>query len=364
MALHPRHEMLLLWMLAWTVPMVGYAQSLPACETPDVIRVVGEDHPLYRIEDARVDGARIVVLTQPSPAVHVFDDRTYAAWGEEGDGPGEVQNPRALTMAGEQIRVLDLRPGASRIITYTSDGTPVGTTSIRDPTLVSTFDQMVDTVLVEGSAFRSPERTLVRITPDGRERIRTFHGAEKVRITAEQGPMQSMRVDEPFASHPQWTLTARGQLAFWEPGRQAIDLFTLQGDPVGRIPLSSRPSIPVEPEDRAAWVERTFSPDASLFGVQDPYRGIRDKALNVVDFPETYPAVLEMKPDPTEGIWVLRAHKHTGQIWTLEQRNENNHTLCLPAGRELLDVGNRYLAVHAISNRGVETIEIYDKPGE
>ncbi|HEX6937935.1 MAG TPA: hypothetical protein VF158_00885, partial [Longimicrobiales bacterium] len=59
------------------------------------------------------------------------------------------------------------------------------------------------------------------------------------------------------------------------------------------------------------------------------------------------------------GLWVLRAEKFAGEVWSLIDRNAEPVTLSMPGGRQVLAFGDEYVAAKVVDADGVETIELY-----
>ena len=336
------------------------------------LRVLGVDEspaiakkvPLYRVRDVAFAADQVIVLTAPEPSIHVFDlaGRSRSrAWGREGKGPGELENPVAMTAIGDFVHVLDLVPGAPRVVTFTLSGESVRTTVVSGVELGVTLSAVGDELIVETAEFRGRNRKLVRVAqPDAA--LTEFMRPEQIQLVSDEGPMQSLRVAPPFAAQPHWTVLQGAGVALWPGEGQHITVLPLRGGDTLVIELPER-SYPLTAADQARWIERTFPADAEVFGIRDAYRGLRKAARERIQFPDVFPPVLRLESDSRGGLWVLRADRATGQVWTLIEAGVETLTLVGPPGRDLVAFGARMLAATTVDENGVELIEIYERPG-
>jgi len=328
------------------------------------LRVLGVDEPLYRVRDVVFAADQVIVLTAPEPSIQVFDitGRSRSrSWGREGKGPGELENPVAMTVIGDFVHVLDLVPGAPRVVTFTLTGEAVRTTVASGVELGVALSAVDDELIIETAELRGRTRKLVRVAqPDAA--LLEFVRPEQIQLVSDEGPMQSLRVTPPFAAQPHWTVLQGAGVAFWPGEGQHIAVLPLHGGDTLVIELSKR-AYPLTAADQARWIERTFPVDAEVFGIRDAYRGLRKAARERIQFPDAFPPVLRLDSDSRGGLWVLRADRASGQVWTLIEAGIETLTLVGPPGRDLVAFGARMLATTAVDENGVELIEIYERPG-
>lgn len=339
----------------------------PAVEGPirlsGPVRTFGVDHPLYQIRDAALEGETLFVLTSPEPSVHVFrvdSPASYRAWGSEGSGPGELSNPKALIARSEIVHVLDMVPGKNRVNTYSWEGGLLRVSPISGIQIAYDFALIDGSFLVEAGNFGDRMHVIYRMDPNRGEMEAVAHvenQAPQVRLEPGDGPIRSYTIHLPFSAQPRWAATPAA-LAIWPGYGSDIQLLSLSGNTVGTVHIPDG-GIPVDAKDRDVWLDRTFPLHGELFGVRNPYRELRNEVRNTVRFPDTFPPALRIEPAVGGGLWVLRAEKFAGEVWSLIDRNAEPVTLSMPGGRQVLAFGDEYVAAKVVDADGVETIELY-----
>jgi hypothetical protein len=130
----------------WTVPVpsgtrvVEYAH-VPHDERTERLEIVEDlviggdpDDPnqtFYRVEDLAVDATgNVYVLERGNKSVRVFDQRGryLRTFGSEGQGPGELQDPHGIIVAGDAVVVPDM--GNGRVNRWSLDGEYIGTSTM------------------------------------------------------------------------------------------------------------------------------------------------------------------------------------------------------------------------------------------
>jgi hypothetical protein len=78
-------------------------------------------HTLFQVKAAAVRSQGVAVLTEPSPAVHMFREGQYDAWGRRGGGPAEFASPADIAWSEDAILVLDV--GHRKLVSFDEAGT-------------------------------------------------------------------------------------------------------------------------------------------------------------------------------------------------------------------------------------------------
>jgi hypothetical protein len=215
-------------------------------------------------------------------------------------------------------------------------------------------------IIGEAAPFGSTHRSLFRLDQPRRPIIE-FEIPAPIQVISDQGPLHRLRVQPPFAPQPRWTITSTGEIAFW-PGTGAdIRLLAVSGQPAGSLALPPE-RIAVHTADRRIWLQNTFPPGETLFGIQDAYRGLRAAAERSVSFPPHFPPVLRLLPDPAGGVWVLRAQRADGEIWTLLRQGQQPRSIAGPGERAIVAFGRDVIVMQTRSRDDVEIIELYARP--
>lgn len=246
----------------------------------------------------------IYVLDRQVPALRVYaPDGTYLdTWGREGEGPGEYEQPRALSVRSD-ARVLVRDPGAGRILVFGPDGRAEDTWTIRGsfstsrPLYLDRDDNAYYTLLLDPEVGISEWRFgLVRITPDGAfaDTLRpptTDWEAPYVEASSENSVS---RTSVPFSPRDEWHYSPLGYFVFGLSTRYALELHR-PDQPVLRIEKEHEP-VPVQPDEAAQRRDRITRNFRENFGTWR-WNG---------------PSIPDEKP-PYRSFWV----DHDGRIWVM-----------------------------------------------
>lgn len=337
--------------MCWVVP-----GALVAQDVPELLRVHGDLHHeiLVSVKAAEWTSGGVAVLTDPEPAVHLFEQDGYARWGRRGGGPAELASPIDLAGHGSSLIVLDA--GHRKLVTFREDGGFVEMRGLGDwANRIFLMDG--DTILGQFAPM-DPARSVVRLAGEARDTIIAYSTSDRViRLEAPGAP--SLTLAEPFTAQPQWTVLPERLLAFWTPSTGHIRLIDFDGGERARLqPVG--PTYPVSHEDQEVWLASAIPED---FMGQRVFEPLRSQARDVVTFPRSFPAVMELQGDPSGGIWIRKSAEGSGQVWYFLRRDgEEAGSIRLPPGRRLLKVGTKEFAVLSEDDLGVERMEIYRRP--
>jgi len=324
---------------------------------PEPAYTYGSDHTLYRIEDVDLESDTVYVLTQPEPAVHVFERGDFSeSWGKEGRGPGELTNPRSLGTNRNRIVVANMRP--NRILWFSPSGTLKKEATIRSG-LLTDIEFKSEEVVAQTEEFRGSMVTLAHVSSsDHTERLVSFQSGPSVEIEPSVGP--SLTLPAPFQSRTVWTLLENRRIARVEKGSRKVHVKDFHGETLQtlRIPEGA---YDVREEDGRAWIYRQLNPQTLAFGQEDPFRKTREEALETLDFPDRYPPALKILSDAKQGVWVLRADRKQGQIWTHLRVNHSPRTVSFPAGLRVSAFGAKYIAGIDRGKNGIELVKLYNR---
>lgn len=321
------------------------------------LRVLAPDDPfLVGIRAAAFHGETLAVLTSPEPSVFVFGPEGVKAWGNKGRGPAEFMNPGDVAWMGDRLLVWDF--DLLKIATFEPDGTlrstrrfgglPVGHMALSaEDTLVSVF------------IWGGGPRTIVRLSGDQRDTLATLAPpADRIRLEAQGSP--SLTLAPPYSPTATWAALPTGGIVVWDGRSKRLDQIDLQGRVVGRLPLPTD-RYAVSAEDRAAWLSEVI-PSGDVGGRGDLFGALRSAAHGEVEFPAEFPQVLEILGDPHGGVWIRRTPSARGEIWTYVDHGGARLSLRFPPEAEVLTVGAASIAVKAVDEFDVESVEIYRNP--
>lgn len=313
-------------------------------------------HALFQVKAAAVRSLEVAVLTEPSPAVHVFREGQYEAWGRRGGGPAEFASPADIAWSGDAIVVLDVEH--RKLVSFDEAGTLQESRSLGNEWANRLFVVGSDTIL---GAFvpMTRERAVIRIRGSRADTLFSYSGSQQqIRLEAPGSP--SLTLTEPFVAQTVWTVLPAGRLAVWRAGSSSIEVLDLEGNRTSVI-QNVRESRVVTGADRQFWFDDAIPSEfMGRRGIFDP---LRTRARDVVRFPERFPAVLELVGDPRGGIWIRQTTAGSGEVWVYRELDGSERgSIRLPVGRQLLRVAEEALVALAIDEYEVEQIEVYARP--
>lgn len=330
-------------------------------DAPELLGRFGDldRHVLVDVRAAALKAGDVAVLTAPEPALHRFGaGGVYRAWGRKGEGPAELSSPVDVAWPGGSLLVLDVN--LHKLVSFGEDGSFQAARSLSgewgDRVFVTGGDTVVGTFVPMGG-----RRAVVRLRGEARDTLFRYE-REGVEVRLEAPGAPGYTTPHPFTPETRWTVLSDGALAVWRPAGDGVALLDGRtGREVGRIG-SVGATWPLTDADREAWLHDTFV-TAEFMG-RRVFEPLLPVARERLEFGERFPAVLELLPDPAGGVWIRKTTAPRGQVWVLLARSGRTlGSLRLPAGRELLAVGEGALAARAADELDVELVELYRRPG-
>lgn len=319
------------------------------------LRTLGEQHGdagLYRVRAAAFNGSDLVVLSEGSPALHLFEGTRHRSFGARGRGPAELTAPQNAVWAGGRILVRDSE--LRKIASYDRAGNFVGSRPLTAGMAVRLEMAGRDT-LVE--LFGQQTQTVVRLRGARQDTVlRYAHAGDMVQLSAPGAP--SLTIPAPYAGGPAWAALPNGRIAFWDGRESVVRLLDLTGRVVGRLPLPASRYAVTAP-DREAWFASAIPSEIRGQRVFEP---LRQRARTEVRFPGHFPAVLGLRADPSGGVWVQQTPSASGQRWVLLREGQAPARIQLPPRQTLLAIGEHELAALARDADDVEVIHVYGHP--
>lgn len=319
--------------------------------------IYGDNYPLVNIQDVSLEDDMVFALTSQEPSIHIFSGKKYKSWGAEGKGPGELSRPVAIEVDNSSVFVLDAPPGACKVVKYTFKGEYVTSEAVRGVQMCYDLKVSGKYKVLQTGKWMHRKNELVLLGKNSSTLI-SYKEPEPVRIEPAKGPVGIYNFVSPFVAQPHWSANSKGKLIFWGGNSNSISIIDLK---TGEKELLKIPSynLAIQPADIKAWISEEFSPNQERLGIPDPFRNVRGKIREEVSFPGSYPLLSDIKTDPHGGIWVLRASKQSGEIWSYLTLDGNHTTVKFPESREVVAFGKEFVAMTTKDKNGIEYVELY-----
>jgi len=312
-----------------------------------------EGTELFKVKAAAFLDSSLVVLTGADPFVHVFTGGRHRAWGAKGNGPGEFAGPEDLSIQDGRILVRD--GTLEKIVTFDAGGRYLATRALR-PYVVNRFFVQGGDTLLGLSAHQQSTRAIARVHGARVDTLMRYSLPEPLRLSAPGSP--SLSTTPPYAPVPHWAVLRDGRIAYWDGRSTEIALLRAGTGRVGALALPGG-RFPVGAAERDEWLNQEIP--QSFMG-RRLFEPLRARARETVEFPRSLPPVLDLMPDPVEGVWVRQTTAASGERWSWTGRGGVAGSFRLPAGARLLAVGRQQLAVLVKDADEVETVQLYRKP--
>jgi hypothetical protein len=283
------------------------------------------------------DGSIFVVDAQV-PVVRQYDaaGKHVRSFGRRGTGPGELQNPEAVAIAGSQLVVRDIRN--RRFVVYPlAGGEPShwnyqsSSASFR-PIVVHT-DGAISTPFSFPRGNGDWQQAVLRYDPDGavRDTLNTPRfGAEPVMLTVAAGPGGGRAsYSIAYLPAPVWVFTAKRQFIGGLPSRYSVVI--VDGRSVKRIDRGTQP-VTVSAEERN---ELMSSTERTIRSANDP-----NFKWNGPEVPSVKPFYKEVRVDSEERIWV---HLHGRSIRVEPTSPQDQVMYREPVIYDVISSAGRYL---------------------
>lgn len=328
--------------------------------TPERIDVVADGATLYQVQDAFIYNNQAIIVQKPEPGVVQFrGGEMVASWGREGQGPTELQNPTGVVVNDEYVAVLNRMP--AKVVYYDHDGNSIYHTMINGYQVANGWTVTEEDTLISVSNMSDESGTvdLVRLHDGETLEALSVDGGDDIRVEPDEGP--AMTMPAPFMS-PAWTITHGGRVYQWKHDGYIVEMDT-DGNEQRRYATENFRAFPIHEDDINRYLEDVFDPDAEFRGIRDAFRHVREEARETVDFPDVFPAVLDMKATPNGGLWLRRTATNEGSIWSYWHNGEEETSYQFAAGQRVLHfLDDERALVRGRTNDGAPTIEVYSVP--
>lgn len=85
--------------------------------------------------------------------------------------------------------------------------------------------------------------------------------------------------------------------------------------------------------------------------------------MDALDFPEVFPAVLGMHAASNGGLWLKRAARARGEVWSYWREGEERVYYRFPEDRDVLHFTDDHrVLMRATTDEGVPVVEVYAVP--
>jgi hypothetical protein len=284
---------------------------------------------------AGIDGSIFVVDAQV-PVVRQYNatGAHVRNWGRQGKGPGELQNPEAVVIAGNQLVVRDLV--GQRFVVYPLDGGepkhwryPSSSASLRP--IVVHNDGSITTPFSFPRGTPVWQQAVLRYRPDGTIKdtlITPTYGPDPARLTIVTGAARAS-YSIAYLPEPAWAFTPGGAFIGGLPSRYSLVLS--DGARIRRIDRNT-PRVAVSAEERDELKRRT---EQTIRSANDP-----NFKWNGPDIPGNKPFYKEVRIDGEDRIWV---HLHGPSIRIESTDPKRGVIYREPVIYDVISSGGRYL---------------------
>jgi len=249
-----------------------------------------------------------------------------------------------------------MRP--NRILWFDSTGSLIEEATSRRG-LLTRIQSSSEDVLAQFEKFRGSKVTVTRISSYQVEKpLFTYESGPSVSIEPSEGP--SFTLPSPFRSRTIWTFLEGSRIARLQKGKEYVEIVNFEEETLKTLSIP-KSNYDVNEKDGEAWIYRQLNPNQMAFGKEDPFRKTREKALETLRFPDKFPPALDILPDADQGIWLLRADKHTGQIWTHLRAKHPPRTIEFPSELRISAFGKKYVVARTRGKKGIELVKLYKR---
>ncbi len=320
-----------------------------------------EPYQLFGVRDATVlsDG-RIVLVNSDANDVRIFadDGRHLRTFGREGEGPGEFNYPlRIFRLPGDSMAVVDFR----RISVFDAGGAFVRSHNYRPPRpddrledgrfLAAGFAAGVNPVEL---GHARPDWALIVSRPgtSNADTVAVVPGTESYRLRVARSIVNALapfgRVRS-FAANGSRIVTGDGT---------TFQVTVLEGDgSVARVFRRDAGDLALRAEDVARY-EEAFVNEFD----DERTRRIRARIVREASYPDRKPAYDRLVVDDVGNIWA-RHYVAAGEPrrWTVFATSGRwLGVVTMPAGLEVLEIGDDYVLGSAEGPLGVEYVQLHD----
>lgn len=273
--------------------------------------------------------------------------------GREGEGPGEFQSLRQVSLArGDSLYVLD---GTRRLLVFTPEsytqartiqlpGSPEGRMNpvgVMVPPQEGFLVFYLDSPALGGAA----DPVLFRVGENGEQLGRVNipqQTSERVDIVANK---TVSKIDVPFDRRSVVALGPEGRLYHGINDSLALTISNLSGEVLNHWSLQAEPR-PLTDDDLRIYGEAYADQAAVTFGesIREATIGAVDEALGEADLPDTRPDFHDLLVDNQQRVWIRRDPKHveTTTWWITSVNGEGLAELTLPGNVQLEAAHGQY----------------------
>lgn len=295
------------------------AQQLPRLEPVTRIGCADCEAPssLASIQTLAVHDGRVYVVDNNAPYIRVFaiDGRLLRAFGQKGQGPGELQFPMFIGVRGRgELDVYDLQQ--RRFTRFDSAGKALGTRIVRGFTVGAVSAPGDSHAVLLQTDFRSPDQPVLRL-PDG--------STELVRLLTLTAEFPRVETGQP-PRIPALAANPRGGFAVGDGiAEYRIRRFDAEGRSLGEVVRD---------------IARPRKTQAELAAEQERFDRLRRRATGMAaaEAPSGTTPRLTPKPEHNHFNSNALAFDETGRLWVRTPRGGLEGTVF-----DLFDAAGRYL---------------------
>lgn len=269
-------------------------------------KVLNHDH--FDAIDISVEREVIVVLTESSPFLHLYEGQEFIkSFSRKGEGPGEFKNPRQVHIHERNVYVASMDP--TRVTVFDQDGKYLETYSLR---ALFTSKVLVNDrhSYVQIGNFGAGYSQVIDFNSEEQDVILELAGAPKKKLTPQTGP--SMTVALPFRGNDLWTMTKNNVLVHFRASNET--LFVLENEKWHPWDLKLKEQ-PIPPHAFDYWLDETLPPNKVLFGRQNFHAAHRKEARGL-EMPRVFPKAMGLISANDGSVWLEVAIQKDTVLWS------------------------------------------------
>ncbi len=349
-----------LGLLTLLTSILLFSAETPLQNEAEFIGIMNPQEYLFEVRDFSVIDGRVATVTNYEPVVDIFQGGNHTYFGRKGQGPGEFQNPTNIGLSETgKVGVMDFpAPYSIKFVQFDGAGHLEKEEMLREIGTISsfTFINGEEIVALTGE-FSSNRYSLIHYDGNNYHEVYNYE-SEQIVITPDIGPVPRFTVTKPFTNNFVWTRYSNNEIAIWN-GDDKIEIVNLDGEVLKTYEFDLQ-RIELSNHMISDWIDQNYPVEASAFGHENFYAGVRKFLHEETIYPDQLPVVLGLQKNLTEeGIWIKRKPASEGELWNLLTDQGIIKSITFPKKRSVIGFSGNYAYAVSTDVDGFDNIEKY-----